>query len=432
MANKTFIPAFKAKVGDWNYYICHMKYAEVAKQVQFAYELGGNTDLETMIQRGISSRTGDITAYLLNSSHRFLGALIVAAWGGHPEYTPIQMEDPDEVLKDLDRDFGLLTFDGSQMYFALDGQHRLRAIKDALKKNQNLATEDICVLIVAHFDTKEGRLKTRRLFTNINRNAKATTGSENIVLDEDDGIAILTRRFLTEHDFLSKEKVIKIFQKRGTEGEIVLAGNSIAKTDPKSFSTISVLYNNLTEIRFGLHVSMKDRTSRPTAEVLDDSYGVLSKRIDDLLSSCGDIRKRYEAAENARDLRAPKDSESMGHAFMRPVIQRSIFRTVGQICEQDRLSWEELMKRLSELDWNIGSAPWTAVFNPENNKMIGGKDFSNLLDELLLAHLAPYSKQSIRRARKNFKELIKSQYPISDEAMFANIISEEGVEEDQD
>lgn len=70
MSNKTFIPAFKAKVGDWQYYICIMKYAEVARQVAFAYELGSNTDLETMIQRGISERTKEITEYLLKSEHR--------------------------------------------------------------------------------------------------------------------------------------------------------------------------------------------------------------------------------------------------------------------------------------------------------------------------------------------------------------------------
>ena len=29
MSNKTYIPAFEAAVGDWKYYICKMKYAEV-------------------------------------------------------------------------------------------------------------------------------------------------------------------------------------------------------------------------------------------------------------------------------------------------------------------------------------------------------------------------------------------------------------------
>jgi len=56
-----------------------MKYGEVARQVNFAYELGGNDELNTLIQRGISARTKGITDYLLKSKHRFLGGLVVAA-----------------------------------------------------------------------------------------------------------------------------------------------------------------------------------------------------------------------------------------------------------------------------------------------------------------------------------------------------------------
>ena len=100
------------------------------------------------------------------------------------------MDDPDGMLAGIDREFGVLTLDGTQQYVALDGQHRLRAIKDAVKADPEIGQEDICIIMVAHYNTDEGKLRTRRLFTNINRNAKATTGAENIVLDEDDGAAI--------------------------------------------------------------------------------------------------------------------------------------------------------------------------------------------------------------------------------------------------
>jgi DNA sulfur modification protein DndB len=128
MSNKTFIPAFQCLVGDWKYYICMMKYGEVSRQVQFAYELGGNQQLGQLIQRGISNRTTGITDYLVKSQHRFLGGIVVAAWGGAPQYTELKMDDPEGMLSGLDSEFGVLTFDGTQQYFVLDGQHRLRAI----------------------------------------------------------------------------------------------------------------------------------------------------------------------------------------------------------------------------------------------------------------------------------------------------------------
>ena len=74
----------------------------------------------------------DIVKYLVKNDHRFFGSIIVAAWGGAPAYHDVSMKADDELLKDLDRGFGVLEFNGSQSYFALDGQHRLAAIKKAI------------------------------------------------------------------------------------------------------------------------------------------------------------------------------------------------------------------------------------------------------------------------------------------------------------
>ena len=95
MPSKTFVPAFKAHVGEWSYYLCLMSYAQVAREINFAYELGVNKDLGSMIQRGIGVRTNDIRTYLLTNERRFLGSLIVAAWGGAPEYLPLRMADSE-------------------------------------------------------------------------------------------------------------------------------------------------------------------------------------------------------------------------------------------------------------------------------------------------------------------------------------------------
>src|SRR3954465_15547721 len=98
MSNKTSIPAFQCSVGDWKYYICMMKYGEVARQVQFAYELSSNAELGQLIQRGLSDPPKETTESLLKSPHRFLGGLVVAAWGGEPTYTALSMDDPEGML----------------------------------------------------------------------------------------------------------------------------------------------------------------------------------------------------------------------------------------------------------------------------------------------------------------------------------------------
>jgi DNA sulfur modification protein DndB len=419
MANKTFIPAFEARVGDWTYFICIMKYAQVSREVQFAHELGGNKNLSTLIQRGISNRTEDIVRYLLASDNRFLGALIVATWGGAPEFKTLQLADPDDVLSGVDRGFGVLTLDGTHQFFALDGQHRLKAIKAAIKQRPELGAEDICVLLVSHYDSAEGREKTQRLFTNINRNARKTTAAEDIALDVDDGFAVVTRRLLTEHCWLSQDGVVRVFVKPPSEnGEFTLATNNVPRTDKSAWTTLVVLHSLLQYLGFGLHRSMTDRSVRPGDQVLTEAYGILTGRLEELIQACGDVRDALDKVSSAADVRAPKGQEGLGHAFMRPVIQKAVVSVLQKLIAAERISWETALLRLKSLDWKLsGSGPWLAVFNTANGKMLSDKANAELLAQLIEVHLAPATKTDITKARKAFRDTRGANYPISQDEL---------------
>ncbi|MFH9988176.1 DNA sulfur modification protein DndB [Streptomyces luteogriseus] len=426
MASKTFVPAFKAQVGNWTYYSCLMSYAQVAREINFAHELGGNQDLGTMIQRGVGTRTAQITDYLLTNENRFLGAIIIAVWGGDPNYLELTMDADAEnqaVLDGLDRNFGVLTFDGTQQFFALDGQHRLKAIKDAVKRDPDLGGEDINVIVVPHFNTPDGRRRTRRLFTNINRNAKSTNAQENIALDEDDSFAILTRQLLDEHEFLSRDKVVNVFSKVGQEGELVLASRSISSASP-AWSAIGVLYDIVKEIGFDLPCTLNESNQRATDDLLDQSYEILATRVQELLDACGNLRQRYLTAQAPKDVRAPKGRDGAGHPFMRPAVQVAVARAVRHVLEQETLEWEDLMKRLSDLDWKMTSAPFSSMWieTPDGKakgKMASGKDHTQLLYDLLLVHLAPRTKVQISRALRSYSDLMKTKYPVPVESLTA-------------
>lgn len=426
MANPTQLPAFRAEMGDWTYYSCLMSYAQVARQVNFAFELGGNKDLSTMIQRGITSRTEEITEYLLTNEHHFLGSLIIAAWGGSPDFVELEMADPSNMLPSLDEGFGVLVFDGTQSYFALDGQHRLRAIKDAVKTNPKLGSDQISVLIVPHLDTKEGNERTRRLFTNINRTARSTTHAENIALDEDDAFAIVTRQLLTDHELLSRAGLVRVFTKAPGatgSGEIVLAKSNVTKTDPRAWTSIGTLYNICIALGFQLDPSVYETTIRPNDEALSGSFQILSVRIDEILSACGDLRKKLVETKNARDLRAPVDAEGLGHPFMRPAIQRAVSETVRYLIDQQKLDWPTALTRLADLEWKLEAAPWDSVF--AGRKMLTGKEHTELLRSLLVAHLAPSSKKSIADVRRQYKEMLGRSYSVSAEKLESNLPTDE-------
>lgn len=419
MPSKTFSPAFKAHVGEWDYYLCLMSYGQVAREISFLHELQGNAELGRMLQRGIGARTEEIKKYLLTNPHRFLGAIVVAAWGGQPEYIPLEMADSgeDNVLAGVDREFGVLSFNGEQQYFALDGQHRLKAIKDAIKQKPELAGEDIGVIVVPHFNDEKGRQQTRRLFTNINRNAVKTNAQENIALDEDDGFAILTRRFLDEHPFLSQDGVVQVFSKVGDEGNVKLANRQVP-VGGSYFTTIGILYDLLTHLGFNLHATMQNLHQRADDQVLDDSYQQLSTRIDQLLNACGNLRQRYLETPVQKDLRAPKGHENDGHPMMRPVVQLAVVRLLRHLGEQQLLSWDDGMTGLAKLDWRMSAPPFSAVWQSINEpkkakgKMITGRESQDLLGQLLIAHLAPSSKAWITRTLANYKSLRGTKYPV--------------------
>ena len=418
MTNKTYIPAFQASVGDWGYYICKMKYAEVDRSVKFAHELGGNKDLSSLIQRGLSDRTKEITQYLLKSEQRFLGSLIIAAWGGHPEYTPLEMEDSEGLLAGLDQGFGVLVFDGTHSFFALDGQHRLRAIKDALLKNPDLGAEDICVLLVSHYDTEDGRERTQRLFTNINRNAKPTSPGENIALDVDDAFAIITRNLLMNHPFLSEDGRVRIFSKPpDASGSFTLATKNIRKTDPHAWTSMTVLYELVKVLAYDADPSTKDRSIRPTDEILEETYRLISSRIDEILEVCGDVKSQLEQAKSAKDIRIPIAEGGLSHPMMRPVIQQAVARVASSLISQGRLTWPQSLERLRSLPWKLEEVPWNSVFNEATGNMISGKDHTDLLDQLLGVHLAPNSVEEVKRARRAYNDLMNRRYPVSEEEL---------------
>jgi DNA sulfur modification protein DndB len=426
MSTKTLIPALRAKVGDWPYYICSMKYAQVAKEVYFAFELNnGNTELATLLQRGIGERTAEIVKYLKNTPGRFLGAIIVAAHGGNPLYHPVQMQDPDGLLVNLDSEFGVLEFNGSQSYFALDGQHRLKAIKDVVKQNPALGDEDICVLIVSHQDTDQGRQRTRRLFTNINKHAKVTTKAENIALDEDDSAAILTRRLLLEHSFLKEEGRVRVIGASGGEGQLKLATGNVSKADPSALFTIGGLCEIVSLIitAFRLPCYGCDKTIRPSDEVLEETYDAVCEKLDELMKACGDIESHLQAAPSAREVRAPKADEQRGHPFMRAIVQRVVMKVVQFALEQNVRTWAELQQGLSSFSWQLGDSPWNSVVSVDGNKvkMLTSRDYVNLLQKLLIAHLCPTSKVAVTSARKEYKRLKGISYPASEEDLLKGV-----------
>jgi DNA sulfur modification protein DndB len=215
--------ALELKMGDWQYYSIVMRMHELANEVNFGSEVHDDSTLDDAIQRNLKSPRirNQISQFLTRREDRFFSSLVVTSKGGQPTFSPIAIDsnDPLKILENaVANRYGILNFDGSQSWYALDGQHRLAAIKaivapDASQISVDIPdefdveafkNETISVLVVTQDETlaEEDWLKRyRRLFSSLNRYAKSTSLEENIIMDEDDVFAITTRRLISDHDF---------------------------------------------------------------------------------------------------------------------------------------------------------------------------------------------------------------------------------------
>ena len=166
----TFFPSVRGTMGDWTYYVTVMGVGDLVRYVRFAEELSPNPDLDSMIQRELTKRAKDIADYLRTHEQRFFGSLIIAALDGQPRFRPIALDD---TLLVGENRAGVLQFDGTEQYYALDGQHRLAAFKlELIREPERYKDDQVPTIVICHSDNKEGRTRARRLFTTVNRYAK--------------------------------------------------------------------------------------------------------------------------------------------------------------------------------------------------------------------------------------------------------------------
>lgn len=228
------IPVIKGRIGSWVYYVGTMTFDQIAsKQINASVdEIYKATCLSDLLQRHLSDNYDSIKNYLLKESDRFFNAIILAIFDGDPQWLEVEFKGDEKDYTTV----GFLEFTGEEKIFPVDGQHRVKGIKEAVAIDENLRFETVPVIFIAHDDSPEGRKKTRKLFSTINRRAKPVGTSENIALDEDDICSIITRD-VVQHFPLFHGKNLTTYE-----------GKQIPISNKTAFTSIITLYQCIESI----------------------------------------------------------------------------------------------------------------------------------------------------------------------------------------
>ena len=457
-------PALKAKMGSWTYYICKMRMRELAGEVRFASEFNVDRTLDEAIQREL--REGrvrkEIVSFLARRSDRFFASIVVASLGGSPTFYPVKITNEDQFKlftdQGMDEAFGVLTFSGTQRYYALDGQHRLKAIKalldrddpDSQRAPEGFSEEEISVLMLVRQEAADASFlqSYRRLFSSLNRYAKPTDLDTNIIMDEDDAFAIMTRRIITEHAFFRWVGAQKESQRIQTKGKNI-------KTGDPYFTSLQTLYAMNKEflsaawrrdIGWGVGEDAeltKDTKTfmmfRPDEDYLDALYSELALYWDALLEAIPELRSE-PTKKRVHDLESDNDNEVTDHLLFWPIGQemlaaicrRLLNRRLSDPRNPDKDGVIKALKSLGSIDWRLHQPPWKYLLltldSPRNRWRMRNEDRVDAIKvaERILAWLLgldDLTGEEIEELKLDWQtRLVPAQGPEDQEAMW-NIIA---------
>lgn len=414
-----YVPALRAQMGDWTYYVTVMKLGKIARECRLAEEITTHADLDNLIQRALEDRVNkEMVPYLLKEKQRFYGALVVAVYGGDPEFSPVKVEE-HELLDDTSKStygFGLLRFDGSQTYYALDGQHRLKSIQEAIKRDADLAKEEISVIILKHEETKAGMQRTRRLFSTLNRRAKPTSTGMNIAIDEDDSVAVVTRRLVKENKHL-KELVLADIKSINSKQL-----NPTSKKNDSYITTLAALYETnemlLSGFDGGLNIDKEFKQFRRSYQEIDAYYAYLEHIWMRLLEKCPGFDAVLAGTRTPGDLRKRLDEEGHivlgddgkpihgGNAFARPMGQFVVAEVLKSVSINGKSVEDAIDTIMSQISMDMDEAPWVnVIWNPATRNIQGGKKERKLLVSLISYALGLKGAPKIRELNRAYRDI---------------------------
>lgn len=353
---REYLPALRAVFGDWAYYSCLMKLSDVAKRVSFAKEIHQNKSLSDLIQRELKEGRGnEISSYLRTQPDRFFNSLVVAVYGGDPawhELADIVPQNSDLKVEDISKDaissLGFLSFTGEEKLFALDGQHRLAGIQKAVGEDVNVADDEASVIFVSHKNDAAGLIRTRKLFTTLNKTARPVTKGETIALDEADVMAITARALVEEEPWFKEERILIAAQANLPAGNV------------KHLTTIANLYDVLGVLfSQALGGKMEDlRFRRPSDEQLIMYRGYALKYFGLLSARYEELNDFFTSKDPASVVAANRRSDG-GSVLFRPVGQSIFAKLIATAARKSSL--EEAIELVGKLPTNITKQPYEGL-----------------------------------------------------------------------
>lgn len=364
-ATTNVFPALRAQLGDRWYYVATLTLAEVAHWIRPIDEIHERKDFKTWLQRVVRpERRLEIANYLINQKQRFFNAIVAGIYEGEPEWVPVELgksvtAGDIELGERESTAYGVVKFSGAEQIFAIDGQHRGEGIREALKMDKALKDEEMVVIFVGHTKTDEGRERTRRLFTTLNKYATPVSKAELIALNDDDTFAIVTRKLIDDYKGLSSAFV-----------PLTPTANLLV-TDRTSITSVIALYDVIRTIAVssGSREAKILETGPPSQNKVTEVYTAAVAFWDSLkakIPAIKDVCESKPADEKAGEYRTAQG----GNALLRPAGLHAFAKAARVIVDRGA-TIKAAVSSLAKVPTELSEPPWCGIlWNASTGTMV--------------------------------------------------------------
>ncbi len=261
------------------------------------------------------SRIPEIKNYILNNPKDYTFSSLTASVDGVMKFTPAASLGVEGKL-------GRLYVNMDSRLLINDGQHRRRAIEEALKERPELGHEMISVV----FFQDEGLKRSQQMFSDLNKNAVKPTKSLNILYDHRDEFS----KFI-----VNLANSIEIF-----EGRVELEKTTISNRSTKVFTLNGI--SDATMRLFG--VTKGRKLSNDEKQLVKEFWNIVSKNI-------AEWQLVLQNKVNASELR-----KNFVHTNTNLL---NALGVVGRITiEQYPENWKEKLRGLKNVNWSRDNPEW--------------------------------------------------------------------------
>ena len=370
--------AIKAQMGIWRYYVTTLTYEDISNCVSpITKEISNSDSYANLLQRSITDNVENIKEYILKQPERFFNSIVLAIYNGNPEWYELDINVEEYSTYSV----GVLEITpGKEIIFPVDGQHRVEGIKKAIIENPDLANEKIPVILIGHQNTSEGKQRTRRWFSTLNRRAKRVSDNDIVALDEDDVIAIATREIAENHPLFQDFRMIDY------------ANKNIPSSNKIPFTSILALYE-INKIVFSDYASEKGMKKadqvkyllyRPEPDAVKEFIDVVTDFWNTMILKINVLKTYLNETEEEIEEKGYRSPEG-GNILFRPIALSQFVQAIFVLKKRKGISLEDAITIISEIPMTLQELPWKNLLWLDDRKTINGRPNKKEIMNLMIA-----------------------------------------------